>query len=207
MPLSPPKPRQHLHTRDIDLRGYFREDGLFDIEVHFSDKKTYTYENRWRGHVASGYPVHDMSIRVSLDCDLVIREIEAVMDVQPYQMCSDILGNFQKLVGIKVGPGWNKRVRAAVGGTAGCTHLAELMGPIATVAFQTMSGDYPRQLMGKETSEDGGDSESVPFMLNGCYTWRVSSPIVKEDYPEYYQADTAQAETAVEVVELGKTRD
>ena len=194
MPLSPPKARQHLHTRDIDLRGYHRDDGLFDIEVHFSDKKTYTYESKWRGDVASGYPVHDMAIRMSIDHDLVVREVEAVMDVQPYTICSDILSNFQKLIGIKIGAGWNRRVREAVGGVEGCTHLAELMGPIATVAFQTMSGEYPKQLMGRSEGGKiaGQDEAGTPFMINGCHTWSASSPVVKQDYPEYYQAAEAE---------------
>lgn len=199
MPLSPPKARQHLHTRDIDLRGYHRDDGLFDIEVHFSDKKTYSYESPWRGTVASGYPIHDMSIRVSVDAELVVREVDVAMNVQPYTICSDILPNFQKLVGVRIGPGWNKRVREAVGGVAGCTHLAELMGPIATVAFQTMSGDYPRQLMGKgeQDKTHGEGDDSAPFMINGCYTWRAGSPVVERDYPEYFEAE-AQAVKLVE---------
>lgn len=41
MPLSPPEPREHIHSRDIILRGYRREDGLWDIEAHLTDTKTY----------------------------------------------------------------------------------------------------------------------------------------------------------------------
>ncbi len=190
MPLSPPKARQHLHRRQIDLEGYYREDGLFDIEAHITDRKSYTYESKWRGTVPSGYPVHDMSLRVSIDHQLVVREVEAVMDVQPYTMCSDILGNFQKLVGLRIGAGWNRRVREVVGGVEGCTHIAELLGPIATVAFQTMSGDYPKSLMGLDSSgaqASGEKEDTVPFMLNGCYTWNTSSPVVQQDFPDYYQ--------------------
>ena len=40
MPLSMPKARRLLHTRSIDLRGYYRDDGLWDIEAHFADVKT-----------------------------------------------------------------------------------------------------------------------------------------------------------------------
>lgn len=102
MPLSP-KPRRHLHTRTIQLEGYFRDDGLFDIEAHIVDRKTYSYESRWRGTVAAGYPVHDMWLRLSVDGDLVVREVDAAMDVQPYTMCSDILDNFQRLIGLRIG--------------------------------------------------------------------------------------------------------
>ena len=201
MPLSPPQPRQHLHTRTIDLAGYYRDDGLWDIEAHIVDKKTYTYENKWRGTVASGLPVHDMSIRLTIDRELVVQGVEVVMDVQPYEICSDVLGNFQGIVGLKIGAGWNKKVREAVGGVLGCTHLAELLGPLATVTFQTLSGDYARQLMGLEPTERGKaaeeQSEERPFMLNGCYTWSAEGPVVKQDYPLFYQAPKV-----VEVLDL-----
>lgn len=192
MPLSPPKARRHLHTRTIDLTGYYRDDGLFDIEAHIVDRKTYSYDSQWRGVVASGHPVHDMSLRLSVDGDLVVREVEAVMDVQPYTICSEVLDNFQRLVGLRIGAGWNKRVREAVGGVEGCTHLGELLGPLATVTFQTLSGDYPRELMGKPPRQRGAasagganDGEAL-FMLNGCHTWRSDSPVVQRDYPAHY---------------------
>lgn len=189
MPLSPPQARQHLHTRTIDLAGYYRDDGLWDIEAHIVDKKTYTYENKWRGTVASGLPVHDMSIRLTIDRELVVQGVEVVMDVQPYKICSDVLGNFQNIVGLKIGAGWNRRVREVVGGVLGCTHLAELLGPLATVTFQTLSADYARELMGLAPADRGEmESDQAPFMLNGCFTWSPQSPIVKEDFPNYYQA-------------------
>jgi len=189
MPLSPPQPRQHLHTRTIDLTGYHRDDNLWDIEAHIVDKKTYTYESKWRGTVASGLPVHDMSMRLTIDWELVVREVEVVMDVKPYDICSDVLGNFQSIVGLKIGAGWNRRVREVVGGVLGCTHLAELLGPLATVTFQTLSAEYARELMGLEPVPRGQrDDGEAPFMLNGCFTWSPQSPIVKEDFPNYYQA-------------------
>ena len=41
MPLSPSAPRQLMHNRAIECRGYEREDGLWDIEGHLVDTKTY----------------------------------------------------------------------------------------------------------------------------------------------------------------------
>jgi DUF2889 family protein len=190
MPLSPPKSRQHLHTRGIDLKGYYREDGLFDLEARIVDTKTYTYEAPRTGLVGSGHPVHDMSIRLGVDHTLTVREVEAVMNVQPYGACSDVLGNFQNLVGLQMGPGWNKRVRQVIGGVLGCTHIGDLLGPLATVAFQTMGGDYVMDLMAKHrsTEEPIDAEEAMPLMLNGCHAWDISGEIVKEDYPQYYQA-------------------
>ena len=188
MPLSPPSPRQHLHTREIDIKGYYRDDGLWDIEGHITDKKTYTYEKLTPGIVAAGYPVHDMSLRLSIDSTFVVREVEALIDEQPYTACSDVLGNYQRLVGLKIGPGWNKRAREAVGGVEGCTHITELLGPMATVTFQTLAGDYAEQLMAETLGEDQQPDEGeAPHMLNGCYSWRPGGEVVKELYPAFYE--------------------
>src|SRR3954451_8363882 len=44
MPLSPPAPREMLHRRAIDIRGWRRDDGLYDIEAHLLDTKAYPFE-------------------------------------------------------------------------------------------------------------------------------------------------------------------
>ena len=49
MPLSPPVGRQHLHTRRVTCQGFFRDDGLWDIEGRITDEKTYEHANEWRG--------------------------------------------------------------------------------------------------------------------------------------------------------------
>ena len=44
MPLSlPAVPRQPLHRRTISIRGYKREDGLFDVEGHLHDTKDFDF--------------------------------------------------------------------------------------------------------------------------------------------------------------------
>ena len=45
MPLSPPVGRQLLHTRRVTCQGFFREDGLWDIEGRITDEKSYEHAN------------------------------------------------------------------------------------------------------------------------------------------------------------------
>ena len=85
--LSTPKPRSLLHTREITFQGYAREDGLWDIEGHLKDFKTNPFQTSaktWQ----PGQAFHDMWVRVTLDRDFVIKEIEAVMDGQPHMECT-----------------------------------------------------------------------------------------------------------------------
>ena len=67
MPLSPPAERQHIHTRRVTCQGFRRADGLWDIEGHITDVKTYPFANDYRGTIEPGDPIHDMWIRLTLD--------------------------------------------------------------------------------------------------------------------------------------------
>ena len=83
MPLSEPAAREPLHTRAIEMRGYIRDDGLWDIEGHLTDRKSYGYDGGFRGWVEPETPVHDMWLRLTVDDDLVIRACEAATDHHP----------------------------------------------------------------------------------------------------------------------------
>lgn len=191
MPLSPPAPRESKHTRRIELNGFLRADGLWDIEAHMTDEKSYGFDNEWRGRVEAGTPVHDMWIRLTIDDDKVVRAVEAVTDVGPYRMCPDIAPNFQRLVGVKIGPGWNNRVKELVGGTRGCTHLVELLGPIATVAYQTQTSTLLKR---KRTATEAPKPEAGqpegprrrPAILDTCHAYATDSEVVKRFYPAFY---------------------
>ncbi len=51
MPLTEPVPRNLIHERSIVCRGFCRDDGLWDIEGHLVDTKTYPFANRHRGEI------------------------------------------------------------------------------------------------------------------------------------------------------------
>src|SRR6478672_9396455 len=76
MPLSPAQPRRPLHTRSIRYEGYRRDDDMWDIEGHLVDTKPFNYALS-SGVRQAGQPVHDMWLRVTIDRDFVVRDIEA----------------------------------------------------------------------------------------------------------------------------------
>ena len=73
MPLSSAAPRERLHTRQIECCGYRRADGLWEIEAHLTDVKTYAFDNQFRGHVEPGDPLHDMWLRLTIDDEMTVR--------------------------------------------------------------------------------------------------------------------------------------
>ena len=170
MPLSRAEPRKLLHLRDIHLRGYERDDGLVEIEARMTDTKTYSFGNRDRGGIASGEALHDMWLRVTFSKDMVIQACEASMDSTPHQLCPGAAPNFTRLVGLAIGKGFIKSAMQRVGGVEGCTHLRELLQPIATVALQTMMS------VNKHDKSAGGGVD--PRLVNTCYTYDETGPLI-----------------------------
>ncbi len=137
MDLSAPAPRRKLHHRAINLEGFEREDGLFEVEAELIDTKTYAYTAAARGHLEAGTPVHHMRVRVTFDDRMKITAAEAVTLAGPWGDCPSGGDKFHRLVGLTLGPGFTAAVKERIGGAAGCTHHRELLQQVATVAFQT----------------------------------------------------------------------
>lgn len=185
MPLPPPVDREPIHTRRIHFNGYERKDGLFDIEAYLTDTKSYEFSNSWRGSIRPGEALHEMLLRVTVDEEMTIHDVEAATENSPFALCPDITPNYKRLIGVRIGPGWRKEVRSRVGGIEGCTHITELLYPLATVAVQTIRPlkNHRRKKVDSETRQDRGR----PFVLNTCHAWAESSPVVKENAPDYYR--------------------
>ncbi|HVA35262.1 MAG TPA: DUF2889 domain-containing protein [Stellaceae bacterium] len=185
MPLSLASPRQPIHTRQVHCHGYRRADGLWDVEGHLTDTKTYGFDSDYRGRVEAGEPVHEMWVRLTVDDDLIVRGVEAVTDKSPFPVCPVIAPNFMRLMGLSIRPGFLSKVRERLGGIEGCTHLVELMGPIATTAYQTI---YPYR---HRLARQGGDAppqppKARPRLIDTCHAFRSDGEIVKRLWPDYY---------------------
>ncbi len=184
MPLSPPNQREDIHRRVVTCSGHERFDGMWDIDGHLVDTKTYAFENQYRGTVEAGVPVHEMWLRLTIDDDFCIKEVEAVIDHGPFRPCARASANFQRLVGLTIGTGWMRKVRARLGGPAGCTHLVELLGPMATTAFQTI---WPlRESRGAAKPKQA--AEKKPGLLDSCYALRRDGEVARELWPAYFES-------------------
>ena len=186
MPLPESAPRERLHTRHIECRGYRRDDGLWDIEGSLIDTKSYGFFSHTRGEVKSGQPVHQISIRLTIDEDMVVQNAVGCMDFAPYPVCGNAAFTVAELKGLKIGPHWTRRAHKLMGGRRGCTHLFELLRPIATTCFQTMSDSRPREDSKYQTELAGGGKR--PFFINSCHALAEDGDIVKKFWPEFYDS-------------------
>jgi hypothetical protein len=197
MPLSPPQERELLHSRDIVLRGYRRTDGLYDIEAQLTDTKTYGSANHDRGFIEAGEPIHGMWLRLTVDETRRIVACEAASDYTPYSICPAAAPNFSRLAGLHIKPGFLKEAAKRIGGTAGCTHLRELLQQMATTAYQTIDPARARReaAAAGEVDKPGSDRlderisakmGGAPAILNTCIAYGTESPVVQRRWPHLY---------------------
>jgi hypothetical protein len=179
MPLSEPTLERELyHRRTITCQGYRRSDGLYDIEGALVDTKPFDVPNHHKVTTPAGTPIHGMKLRLTVDLDLAIRAVEAVSDNVPNPVCREITTNFQRLVGLRMTPGFTRAVRERVGGREGCTHLVELVGALATAAYQTL-------FIEREQRERASPNRERPHIIDTCYTLRSDGEVVARRWPQF----------------------
>ena len=205
MPLSQPAERERLHTRAIEINGYRRADGQYDIEAHLTDRKSFGQTNYDRGYIEAEEPIHDMWLRLTLDEQMTIQAVEAVSDKTPYVMCPTAGPNFSRLVGMRIKAGFLREANHAVGGVVGCTHLRELLQQMATTAFQTINPAKARhdmQAEGVASTIRGSDAFDTRItekwgggnkILNTCLAYDAKGPLVKRRWPHLYTVPDAEA--------------
>jgi hypothetical protein len=181
--------RQHIHTRQITANGFARSDGRWDIECELRDTKSYSFSNDDLQYREAGEPVHHMFVRLTLDDHMVVCEAFAEMRNTPFPECPGAVPPFANLVGSRIGKGWRAAVDAAMGDIRGCTHLRELLGVMATVAFQTMAG-YKSKLR-RETGEGGYNATTPSQHMGKCLGWDFNGPVVARIAPQFigYERD------------------
>lgn len=177
MPLSAPAPtRQRLHARRVSYEGFQRADGLFDIEGRLTDVKD-DDTTLLSGVRAAGEAIHDMRVRVTIDREFTICDLEAATDAMPYPGgCERITPHYRALIGANLLNGFRKRLHEAMGNVRGCTHITELLGSLPTAAVQTFAG---------LAREDAGSVK--PFQLDRCHALETSSDTVRRYYPRWYR--------------------
>jgi Protein of unknown function (DUF2889) len=173
--------REELHFRRIDMRGYRRSDGLFEVEGRVTDTKPQDFVPFSGGReVPAGEPVHDMGVRLVYDDQLRVHDVHTFTDASPYPHCPEGGRALQSIKGLRMTSGWSKTVRSRLGGARSCTHLMELLIPMATTAFQSLSA------LGL-TRVDRRDPTGRPIKIDSCYAYGAQRQIVRWKWPEYYR--------------------
>jgi hypothetical protein len=172
--------REELHHRRIDMRGYRRSDGLYEVEGRVVDRKPHDFQAVGGRAVPAHAPVHDMGVRLVFDDEMVVRDVATFTDAAPYLDCPGGGLALQALKGLRMTSGWSREVRNLLGGARSCTHLMELLIPLATTAFQSLSAL-------RRERPDRLDAAGRPTKIDSCYAYAAEGDLVRRRWPEFHR--------------------
>ena len=165
---------------------------MWDIEATLLDMKPYAYTVH-RRYVEAGQPIHGMKVRLTVDDDMVVRDLVAVMEYHPFQECKAAIAPMHAIIGLKMGAGWRKAVDDAIGRIKGCTHMRELLYNAATAAYQSLPSHkaYLKTMSGAVSDV----LEAPPAHLDKCKSWALDGAVVQREMPQFYVSKRSPVES------------
>jgi hypothetical protein len=179
--VSQGEPLELLHVRKIEMRGARRADGLFQVEGRVTDRKPYVFTAASGGRIVpADAPVHDLGVRLVFDSDMYVVDVQTFTDAAPYDVCPGGGQALQSMKGVRIGPGWSSEVRKRLSGARSCTHLMELLMPLATTAIQAMSSVRAGQ-------PEPLDANGRPKKIDSCYAYAADGELVRRRWPQFFR--------------------
>ena len=173
--------RHELHHRQLDIRFFQRSDGLFEVEGRLLDRKTHPFRRLLHDcDTPAGAPLHDIRVRLTIDESLLVHDASATLAASPFEVCRGAANTLTPLKGLRIGAGWNKRVRELLGGAASCTHIMELLGPMATTIYQGLA---PQRLA--RITQQGNDGHLSK--VDSCYAYAGHREVVARLWPNRHK--------------------
>lgn len=166
------------------MRGWRRSDGLFEVEGRVTDRKPQEFKvPNGTKVVPPNAALHDMGVKLVFDDNMLVHEVFAFTDAAPYTDCLAAGETLQTLKGMRIAAGWSAEVTRRLAGANSCTHLMQLLIPMGTTAFQSLTMlrmDQPEAL----------NAEGQPTKINSCYAYAAERSVVMHKWPAFYAGKT-----------------
>jgi len=165
-----------IHTRKIDVATYDYDDTSIIVEGILKDDRLQSYYTLLRKK-CSPQTLHHMVIRMQIDASsLVIKKIKGEMPDVPEDECPETLKSLEKVKGLTISSGFTAKVKKALGGTRGCSHLTTLLLAMAPAALQGYFAKHAQEPLPETLSAD----VIKQTLGNTCFVWREEGPLMKE---------------------------
>lgn len=173
--------REELHFRQIQFRGWRRGDGLFEIQANLTDTKPQEFRPPSGLRVVpAGAAIHNLGLTLVFGADMVVRSAQTFISAHPYRECPGGGAALQAIVGMKIGSGWSGEVRKRLPSGETCTHLRELLIPLASAALQSMTSLRSQE----DLNVLGPDGR--PRKIDSCYAYGASRELVMQRWPAFH---------------------
>ena len=168
--------KERIHTRAIIVNSYEMGDGTIQIEGVLTDERFFPSLYYSRNQFIDPGIVHKMTVHLDIVLpDLEIRKARAVMKEVPIDSCREIEASAQKLVGLKIKPGFTRKVRSLLGGVGGCLHLTNLILTMGSAAVQGFWAYYSRRREGAKGVR--APEFDLELLKDSCWMWREEGPL------------------------------
>jgi hypothetical protein len=134
--------------------------------------------------VEAGEPIHGITIRLTIDDEMTVRNVVTSMEHTPLEECRLVSTPMRSIIGLTMGPGWRGAKDKAIGSTKGCTHMRELLYNAATAAYQMISS-YKEYLL-RKAGKPVPPHITPPPHLGKCPPWTLDGPLTKRFLPPFY---------------------
>lgn len=181
-PLFSPDPDELLiHVRDYEVRAFRLSAERFMLRGAVRDRKP---PGLYIPRDADDLVFHHMTVDIEVTYpEMVIDTVSVEFLAHPEEECPNIVPAFDKLVGVSVSRGFNKRLRELFGGPLGCTHVVALLNAMAPVVVQCIwsmrvaaAASEGQKMRGRTEMTDEEIEASYKYNLNSCHVWADDGP-------------------------------
>lgn len=165
-----------IHGRIIEISTYAHESDAVVVEGRLTDNRL---RPTWylSGECRPPGIVHDMVIRMIVrGPGLAIEAIDVEMQTVPKADCREIVDALQQVVGMKIRAGFTEKIKSALGGAKGCSHLVALLLSMAPAAVQGAWAAMAQNPVDRASVS----GTALKFLENTCHVWRSDGPALKE---------------------------
>ena len=128
--------------------------------------------------------IHHMVLELLVSYpEAVVLEVRTTFETHPRSECTDIIGQYDGLIGLSLTRGFTHKVRELLGGPRGCSHTTALLQAMAPAAMQSFVGMRTMDMLeaGEPHPQGASSSPGDPSwsrLLNTCHVWREDGPTI-----------------------------
>ena len=165
-----------IHTRNIQIATYETDTENLIVEGILKDNLLISHYHT-SGEKHPPNTVHHMVVRMLIETtSFRIENIEVEMPVFPQKDCGETSKSLDKIIGMKIAPGFTEKAKNMLGGTNSCSHLKTLVLSMASAAVQGFWVQRTKQLKSDESTPDLMNS----YVIDTCWVWRKDGPLVSQ---------------------------
>ena len=162
-----------IHTRNIQISTHETDTENQIVEGILKDNLLISHYHT-SGEKHPPNTVHHMVVRMLIGTtSFKIVDIEVEMPVFPQKDCGETSKSLDKIIGMKIAPGFTEKVKNMLGGNNSCSHLKTLVISMASAAFQGFWVHRTKEPISDDSTPDLMNS----FVIDTCWVWRKDGPL------------------------------